>query len=139
MPTQKQKNETKLMRVLLVEDEPALRDIYATKLRMEGFDVLEAADGVEGLDKASHDSPGIILLDVILPIKNGFEVLKDLKANPKTAHIPVVVLSNLGQDYEVKQGMALGAECFLTKANITPARMVSEIRKVIDACVAKRL
>ncbi len=138
MPTLKPQLNAKLTRVLIIEDEPALRDIYATKLRMEGFDVLEAADGVEGLDKAAHDGPEIILLDVILPIKNGFEVLKDLKANPKTSAVPVVILSNLGQDYEVKQGIALGAECFLTKANLTPARMVSEVRKVIEECLVRK-
>lgn len=138
MPIQKPQLNAKLTRVLIIEDEPALRDIYATKLRMEGFDVLEAADGIEGLDMAAHDAPEVILLDVILPIKNGFEVLKDLKANPKTAAVPVIILSNLGQDYEVKQGIALGAECFLTKANLTPARMVSELRKVIEDCLVRK-
>jgi len=122
-------------RILLIEDEPALRDIYATKMRMEGFDVLEAADGIDGLDKAVQEDVEIILLDIVLPVKNGFEVLRDLKGHPKTKDIPVIILSNLGQDYEVKQGLALGAECFLTKANLTPAKMVEEVRSVIQKCV----
>lgn len=121
------------IKILLIEDEPALRDIYATKLRMEGFEVVEAADGIEGLNLAIQDSPQIILLDVVLPIKNGFEVLRDLKANPKTNAIPVIILSNLGQDFELKKGLALGAVCFLTKANLTPAKMVEEIRRAIAA------
>jgi len=118
-------------KILLIEDEPALRDIYSTKLRMEGFEVVEAPDGVEGFDLAIQNEPSLILLDVVLPIKDGFEVLKDLKANPKTQGIPVIILSNLGQEYEVKRGMALGAEGFFTKANLTPAAIVEEARKVL--------
>lgn len=122
-------------RILLIEDEPSLRDIYATKMRMEGFEVLEAGDGIDGMDKAVQEVPEVILLDIMLPLKNGFEVLRDLKANPATRGIPVIVLSNLGQDYEVRQGLALGAECFLTKANLTPAKMVEEVRSVIQKCI----
>ena len=121
----------KKISILVIEDEPALRDIYSTKLRLDGFDVIEAEDGIEGLDAAIQNVPAIILLDVVLPIKDGFEVLKDLKANPKTAGIPVMILSNLGQEYEVKRGITLGAECFLTKANLTPAHIVEQVRKVL--------
>lgn len=125
-----QPNEAKI-RVLVIEDEPALRDIYSTKLRIDGFDVIEAADGIEGLDAAIQHDPAIVLLDVVLPIKDGFEVLKDLKDNPRTKGIPVVILSNLGQEYEVKRGLALGAETFLTKANLTPEQVVEQVRKVL--------
>lgn len=125
-------------KVLVIEDEPALRDIYSTKLRMEGFEVLEAADGIEGLDSALQHAPAIILLDVVLPIKDGFEVLKDLKMNSKTKEIPVVILSNLGQEYEVKRGMALGAVAFLTKANLTPLQIVEQVRKVLGKAGAAK-
>ena len=136
MPVSQEKNAMP-HRILLVEDEPALRDIYATKLRMEGFEVIEAADGVDGFDKAVQEHPGLILLDILMPLKSGFEVLRDLKANQSTAAIPVIIMSNLGQDYEIKQGASLGAECFLTKANMTPAKMVEEVRRVIKECVQK--
>ncbi len=125
-------------KVLVIEDEPALRDIYSTKLRMEGFEVLEAVDGIEGLDSALQHSPAIILLDVVLPIKDGFEVLKDLKMNSKTKEIPVVILSNLGQEYEVKRGMALGAVAFLTKANLTPSQIVEQVRTVLGKAGAAK-
>lgn len=119
-------------KVLIIEDEPALRDIYATKMRMEGFEVVEAGDGIEGLDLAIQASPDIVLLDVVLPMKDGFEVLKDLKNNTKTRIIPVIILSNLGQEYEIKRGLALGACCFLTKANLTPTKLVDEIKKALE-------
>lgn len=123
--------------ILLVEDEPALRDIYSTKLRMEGFEVLEAADGVEGYDSAVQNTPDLILLDVMLPVKDGFAVLKDLKENPKTSAIPVIILSNLGQDYEIKHGMALGAAGFFIKANMTPSGIADEARKVLSTLPPK--
>ncbi|HTM68006.1 MAG TPA: response regulator [Candidatus Binatia bacterium] len=122
---------TAKIKVLIIEDEPALRDIYSTKLRIDGFDVLEAGDGIEGLDAAIQYAPAMVLLDVVLPIKDGFAVLKDLKDNPKTREIPVIILSNLGQGYEVKRGMQLGAEAFLTKANLTPVQIVEEVRKLL--------
>ncbi len=117
--------------VLVIEDEPALVDIYATKLESDGYHVLTAMDGVAGLDAAVHDEPAAILLDIIIPLKNGFDVLRELKDNPKTRHIPVIILSNLGQDYEIKQGMALGASGFLVKANLTPAQVIMEVNKVL--------
>ncbi|HTK04548.1 MAG TPA: response regulator [Candidatus Eisenbacteria bacterium] len=135
MDTQNIAGKTK---VLIIEDEPALRDIYSTKLKIDGFEVLEATDGVEGFEAAIQQSPAIVLLDVVLPIKDGFEVLKDLKANPKTRGIPVVILSNLGQGYEVKRGMALGAATFLTKANLTPVQIVEEVRKVLGKLEKER-
>jgi DNA-binding response OmpR family regulator len=118
-------------KILVIEDEPALLDIYATKLRLNGFEVVTAQDGIEGIESAIHDDPQLILLDVLLPFKDGFEVLKDVKSHPKTKNIPVIILSNLSQEYEVKRGLSLGAECFLTKANLTPARVVEEVRRVL--------
>lgn len=117
--------------VLLIEDEPALRDIYSTKLRMDGFEVVEAPDGIEGFDAAIQRVPDAILLDIMLPIKDGFEVLKDLKGNAKTQAVPVIILSNLGQEYEIKHGMGLGAAGFFIKANMTPAAIVDEVRKAV--------
>jgi len=117
--------------VLLIEDEPALRDIYSTKMRMDGFEVIEASDGIEGFDAAIQRVPDVVLLDIMLPIKDGFEVLKDLKGNAKTQAVPVIILSNLGQEYEIKHGMALGASGFFIKANMTPSAIVDEVRKAV--------
>jgi DNA-binding response OmpR family regulator len=119
-------------RVLIIEDEPALRDIYGTKMRMEGFEVSEAADGLEGFDKAMQEGADVVLLDIMMPVKDGFETLHDLKANPKTKPIPVVLLSNLGQDFEVRRGLELGAECFLTKANLTPGTVAERVHQIVD-------
>jgi len=118
--------------VLIVEDEPALSDIYATKLVADGYDAVVAADGAQGLNMAVNVLPKVVLLDIVLPVKNGFDVLRDLKMNPKTAGIPVIILSNLGQSYEIKRGLDLGAVAFLTKANLSPAQVVDEVNKALS-------
>ena len=119
-------------RVLIVDDEPALLDIYSTKMRLDGFEVMVAADGIEGFEKAVHEAPDVILLDVLMPGKDGFEVLKDLRGHPKTQDLPIVILSNLGQEYEIKRGKALGADDFLTKANLTPGKVSEAVVRILQ-------
>lgn len=130
MPIAK-KRAQKGISVLLVEDEPALCDIYSTKLLMSGYEVAIAHNGVEGLEQARGGHPQIVLLDIIMPVKDGFEVLQELKADPATKGIPVILLSNLGQDPEIKKGMDLGAARFLIKANLTPQHVVEEVERVL--------
>lgn len=119
-------------KLLFVEDEEVLSDIYATKLSMEGYDVVTARDGIEGLDLALESNPDLILLDIILPKKDGFELLEDIKSDPKLKRIPVLLLSNLGQDYEIDRGIKLGAYKFLTKSNFTPSQVTQEVNSVIN-------
>lgn len=126
-------HEDKPLRVLVVDDEPALLDIYSTKLKLEHYEVLTAGDGISGLELALHESPDIILLDVLMPGKDGFEVLRDLRSSPRTKDLPVIILSNLGQEYEVKRGLALGADRFLTKADLTPSKVAEAVRETLEA------
>ncbi len=125
------KTATTAQRILIVEDEPALADIYQTRLTMDGFDVRVATDGIAGLSAAIESLPDVILLDVMLPGKDGFAVLADLKMNLSTEHIPVIILSNLGQDYEIIRGKKLGAARFLTKANLTPNEVSAQVQSVL--------
>jgi len=118
-------------RVLVIDDEPALLDIYSTKLRLDGFEVITASDGVLGFTAATHESPDIVLLDVLMPKIDGFEVLRDLRGNPKTKDLPIIILSNLGQEYEVKRGMSLGADRFLTKADLTPSKVSDAVNGLL--------
>lgn len=131
MSTKDLMNDAIKPKILLIEDEPALSDIYSTKLRLSGYEVVTAADGVAGLDQAVHGQPDLVFLDIVLPLKDGFDVLRDLKAFPGTRAIPVIIMSNLGQDYEIKRGMELGAVRFLVKANIDPADVVKEADKLL--------
>ena len=121
----------KKISVLVVEDEPALQEMYSTKLLSDGFKVDVASDGIEGIDKAMHLLPDIILLDVLLPKKDGFSVLAELKQNDKTKEIPVIIMSSLGQDYEVKKGKAEGAVAYLIKTEASPSDIVAKVREVL--------
>jgi DNA-binding response OmpR family regulator len=117
--------------VLIVEDEKMLADMYATKFAMEGFDAAQANDGQAGLDAATANPPDIILLDIIMPKLDGFTVLKQLRAQPQTEKTPVILLTNLGQDEDIKKGKELGATDYFVKANHTPAEVVTKVKEVL--------
>lgn len=124
----KQKN----IRVLLVEDDQMLAGVYATKLEQLGYTYKHVADGESGIKEAAKFNPDVVLLDVILPKRDGFAVLKALKTARKTKSVAVILLTNLGQDDDINKGMELGAASYLTKTNCTPTQIVSEIDKVLD-------
>ena len=119
-------NKTK---ILLIEDEEMLANMYEVKFKNEGYDLVKALDGAEGLEKAKTFKPNFILLDVIMPKMDGFSVLKALKEDPETKDIPVMLLTNLGQDEDIEKGKELGSVGYLVKANITPSEVVAEVKK----------
>lgn len=118
-------------RILLVEDDLALLKIYSNKLKANNFEVLVATTGNEGLHKALTEKPDIILLDIILPEKDGFMVLENIKNNDETKDIPVIILSNLGQEPDIKRGKELGAEDYLVKSNVSLIDLVSKVKKYL--------
>ncbi len=119
-------------KILLVEDEPFLSGMYQTKLKLEGFDVVTALDGEQALEKIQDGKFDLILLDIMMPKLNGFEVLKSIrKEKGNIAKVPVLMLTNLGQKSDVEQGLLLGANDYIIKANFTPAEVVSKISKFI--------
>jgi len=121
----------KVKTILLIEDDPFLIDIYTTKLKESGFKVEVATNGEEGIIKAQETKPNLIVLDIVLPQIDGWEILKEIKANPNLKKIPVVILSNLGQKSEVEKGIKLGAVKYLIKAHYTPSEVIEEIKKVL--------
>jgi DNA-binding response OmpR family regulator len=125
MPTREPK------KILVVDDEPAVREIYSKEFSKSGFKVSLAEDGEEGLLKAGKERPNLILLDVMLPKMSGIDVLKALKKNELTKKIPVLMLSNLGEEQIIKEGFVLGADGYLLKVSYTPAQVVEECRKFL--------
>ena len=119
-------------RVLLAEDDRFLRRAAEARLRRHGLEVLTAADGEEALRVARAEPLDLVLLDVVMPKLQGFDVLKALKQDDATAHIPVIVLSNLGQERDVAQAKALGALAFLVKAHLSLQDLVDRV----DAALA---
>ncbi len=118
--------------VLLVEDDRFLRRAAEATLKQAGFVVATAADGEEALRQASASRPDVVLLDLIMPKVQGFEVLRRLKQDEATARIPVIVLSNLGQDSDVRQALDLGAVAYLVKSNLSLQDLVKKGRAVLD-------
>lgn len=106
--------------------------MYATKFELENFKVVMAEDGEKAVRAAAKELPAIILLDIILPKLNGFEVLRQLKANKLTAKIPVILLTNLSQKDEIEQGLSMGADDYLIKAHFMPSEVVEKIKKVLQ-------
>ncbi|MFA5954853.1 MAG: response regulator [Patescibacteria group bacterium] len=115
--------------VLLVEDDVPIAEMYAAELSLSGFDVVVANDGQAGLVAAVTNKPDIILLDIILPELDGYEVLKKLRGSEKTRDIPVILLSNLSQPEQLERGKELGAVDYLVKANHVPADIVARLEK----------
>jgi CheY-like chemotaxis protein len=121
-------------RVLLAEDDRFLRKAAETALKRHGFVVVAAVDGEEALRLARAEPPDLVLLDLIMPKMQGFEVLRALKADPATAPIPVVILSNLGQDGDVKQAMDAGAAGYFVKANLSLQDLVKRVGELVAEC-----
>ena len=115
-------------KILFVEDEPTLQKELNEIFQQEGFKILSAFDGEEGLKLAIKERPNLILLDLILPKKDGFEVLKELKADEKMKDIPVIVLTNLEGIGDVEKAIELGATTYLVKANYKLEDVVTKIK-----------
>ena len=118
-------------KILIIEDDWAIAQMYSLRLQEEGYEVLLSKDGSEGLKAADEQKPVLILLDIIMPKLDGFGVLERLKANVKTKNIPVVLLTNLGQDEDVKKGKFLGAQDYLIKSNFTPSQVMEKVKRLI--------
>jgi len=130
-PNNKNSQASRQAKILIIEDDKFLRDLISQKLRKENFNTLEAVDGEEGLKTAREKSPDIILLDLILPGLDGFEILRVLKGDKNTSQIPVIVLSNLGQKEDMDRALSGGAEDFMVKAHFTPGEIVTKIKSVL--------
>ena len=120
-----------MKKILFVEDEPSLQKAISEVLIQEGYEVATAADGEEGLLKI-NEKPDLVLLDLILPKKDGFEVLKEMKANDSTKDVPVIVLTNLEGTGDVEKALELGATTYLVKANYELDDVVKKIRDIIE-------
>lgn len=123
---------TKKSTIVVVEDEPILLKALNIELLGAGYNVLSASDGEAALDLITREKPDLVLLDLIIPKKSGFEVLEVIKANTATKRIPVVILSNLGADEDRAKGKKLGAADYFVKSSTD----LSEVSKLVDKLLA---
>jgi DNA-binding response OmpR family regulator len=117
--------------ILIVEDQPGFRRIYRDVLAIEGYEILEAEDGEKGWAMAKSRKPSLILLDLGLPVLDGFEVLKRIRGDAETRLIPVIIFSVLGEQKDIQRGMELGANDYTVKGFFTPRQILGKIKDLL--------
>ena len=118
-------------KILIVEDEEIMLDLLSKKLTQEGYDVSEARNGIEGIQRIREIKPDIVLLDIIMPKMGGLEVLKEKRKDPDIKDIPVIIISNSGQPVELDKAQKLGASDWLIKTEFDPQEVVRKVVKQI--------
>lgn len=127
-------NMNQSLTIILIEDDSFISGMYQTKLTGLGYQVELYEDGEEAFARLSRDPlPDLVLLDIVLPKKDGFEILEELRAAPRTKTLPVILLTNLGQKPDVERGVKLGADDYIIKAHYTPSEVVEKIKQVLAA------
>jgi len=121
-----------MKKILFIEDESALQKTLSDYLKKEGYEVISALDGESGLRLAQTQKPDLILLDLILPKMDGFEVLRKLMENPETKEIPVIILTNLERMEDIGRALELGAKTYLVKANYTLKEVTEKVKKALE-------
>ncbi len=120
-----------MKKILLAEDDPFLVDLYTHKLSAENFAVTSALNGQEALEMIAADKPDLILLDIFMPVLNGWEVLEKVKSQEETKNIPVIMLSNVNEKKDIDRAMSLGASDYLMKACFTPQEVLEVVKKFV--------
>jgi len=118
-------------KILLVEDDPFLSNLLKIRLQKENIEVILAKDGEEAVKKLTEIRPAIILLDLILPKKSGFEVLEHISTDPQLRDLPVIIISNLGQTSDIQRGKELGAVEYFVKAKISIDDLILKIKEFL--------
>ena len=119
-------------KILAVDDERHIVRLVEVNLQRAGYQVVTAYDGREALEKVKAEEPDLIVLDVMMPYMDGFEVLKNLKADPVTAEIPVIMLTAKAQDADVFRGWQSGVDCYLTKP-FNPMELLTFVKRIFDS------
>jgi len=119
-------------KIIIAEDEPVLIEMYRLYFERAGYEVLKASNGRECIDFVKNEKPNIILLDILMPKVDGWEVLKQLKTDPETKKIPILVFSNLGQTQEIQKGLDLGADDYVVKSNMTPKELLEKVEGMLN-------
>lgn len=118
-------------KILIVEDDSMLRESLRDFLSKEGFETITASDGEEGTKLAKSSDPDLVLLDIILPKKNGYEVIKDLRSTETTKDVPIILLTNLGSLNDIEKALSLGATTYLVKGDYKLEEIADKIRGVL--------
>jgi len=121
-----------MVKVLIVDDSIMMREMVSDQLRRGGFEVIEAIDGEEAIAKIQQESPDIVITDIVMPRKNGYELTRWIKNEPTTKHIPVVMCTSKSEEFDVYWGMKQGADAYITKP-YHPPDLVDAVKKLLKS------
>lgn len=122
-----------MAKILIVEDDSFLQSLEVAKLKKEGYDVIVASTGDEAIQKVKENEIDLILLDLVLPNFDGFEVLKEIRLNEKTKNTPVLVFSNLSEEKDIRKAQELKANDFMVKSNFTIDELAQKIKSILQS------
>ncbi len=117
--------------IFIVEDDPFLLSVYQTKFAKEGYEVWFAADGQQALEFLKGPRPNLVMLDIMLPWVNGFDVLQAMRANAQWKNVPVIILTNLSNEHDVQRGKQLGAADYIIKANSKISDIIARVKQIV--------
>jgi two-component system, OmpR family, alkaline phosphatase synthesis response regulator PhoP len=120
-------------KIAIVEDDDLISQLYQTAFTFDGYEVVMAPDGEQGLEKIRHEHPDLVLLDIMMPHMNGLEVLDRLKADPDTKKIPVIMLTNLDRPQDSETALAKGAVKYIVKAHYNPKQITEMVKEILHA------
>ena len=119
-------------KILIIDDDPFIADMYVIKFKNEGFEVAAASDGKTGIEQATRMKPDVILLDVVMPSTDGFDILQQLRKDTTLGHPKIVFLTNFGQREDIDRGMRMGADDYIIKAHFTPSEVAERVRALLN-------
>ncbi len=117
--------------ILMIEDDSFLRDLYRDKLEREGFSFIEATSGIEGMNKIVNEKPDLVILDILLPMRSGFDILEEMNENGLISEIPVVIFSNLKQETDIEEARKMGAKDYFIKSETDFSDILGKIKDII--------
>ncbi len=120
-----------MKKILVAEDDKFLANAYRVKLTKAGYDIVLTNDGVETLQKLQEFIPDLIILDLVMPTKDGFAVLEELKKSDTLKNIPCIVASNLGQKEDIDKAMSLGARDYVVKTDLSMQKLIEKIKNIL--------
>ncbi|MBI4836956.1 MAG: response regulator [Candidatus Portnoybacteria bacterium] len=121
-----------MKKILIVEDDNLIAEMYAGKFKKAGYEVAVAKDGLEAITKAKENKPDLVISDIVLPNKDGFEILQTIKNDPELKSTKVILFTNLGEPENIKKGIESEADAYLIKAHSTPSQIVEKIEEILN-------
>lgn len=122
-----------MKKVLLVEDDDSLYSMYEPEFKLRGYDLIRGKDVAEGMKLIKSENPDLVLMDIVLPDKTGIVALEEIKNDPAISAIPVIMLTNFGNEENVKKALDLGAEDFILKYKVVPSEVVDKIKSYLES------